>query len=58
MVKTHSQVRTKKIIYRNRLKKSPCRGKKSNLCRKKYGCKNTKRNVRKSYCRKMHNRNA
>lgn len=58
MVKTRSMTRTKKNIYRARVKASPCRGKKTDACRKKYGCKKTKKNVRKSYCRKSHNRSA
>lgn len=50
--------RTKKQIYRARVKSSPCRGKKSSRCMKKYGCKNTKKGNRKSYCRKRTNRSA
>ena len=50
--------RTKKIIYRSRVKKSPCRGKPSSSCRKKYGCKTTKSGIRKMYCRKTKNRRA
>ena len=45
MVKTRSMTRTKKSIYRVRVKTSPCRGKKTDACRKKYGCKKTKKNV-------------
>lgn len=58
MAKTRSMTRTKKSIYRARLKTSSCRGKKSNACKRKNGCKNTRKNIRKSYCRKAHNRSA
>ena len=53
---THA--RTKKHIYRSRVKSSPCRGKKSSRCLEKYGCKNTKKGRRRSYCRKRMNRSA
>ena len=52
------RARTKKAIYRSRVKSSPCRGKLRSACLKKYGCKNTKAGRRKSYCRKKMNRNA
>ena len=47
--------RTRKQIYRARVKKSPCRGRKSTRCYKKNGCKNTKSGKRRSYCRKRSN---
>jgi len=60
-VTTRSQARnarTKKQIYRARVKASQCRGKKSNRCTKKTGCKNTTAGKRRSYCRKRVNRSA
>lgn len=56
-MKTRSMTRTRKQIYRARLKSSPCRGKKT-MCRKKFGCKKTRSGQRKSYCRKRTNRHA
>lgn len=53
-----AHARTKKHIYRARVKSSPCRGKPSSGCVKKYGCKNTNKGRRKSYCRKRMNRSA
>jgi len=52
--KTRSIMRTKKQIYRSRLKTSTCRGQKR--CRIRNGCKKTKANVRPSYCRSLKNR--
>lgn len=60
MVHTRSKtakLRSKKQIYRSRVKHSPCRGQMSSACREKYGCKQTRAGTRKSYCRKMKNRN-
>ena len=60
MVQTRSKTakrRTRRQIYRSRVKHSPCRGKTSG-CREKYGCKKTKSGRRRSYCRKITNRNA
>lgn len=51
----HSLKMTRKI-YRKRVKSSSCRGKSFTKCRLKYGCKRTRGNKRKSYCRKMKNR--
>lgn len=56
-MQTRSARRTKKAIYRSRVKASPCRGQ-TEKCRIKYGCKKTRRGVRKSYCRKRSNRHA
>ena len=56
-MKTRSMRRTKRSIYRSRVKSSPCRGKTRN-CRVKYGCKKTRSGRRKSYCRKSRNRSA
>ena len=50
------KMRSRKQIYRARVKTSPCRGQTGNGCREKYGCKKTKRGNRKSYCRKRTNR--
>ena len=50
--------KTRKAIYRKRVKKSLCRGKSSELCRLKNGCKSTKSGKRKSYCRQHKNRSA
>ena len=49
--------RSKKQIYRSRVKYSPCRGQ-TEKCRKKYGCKKSRKGNRKSYCRKLLNRHA
>lgn len=57
MAVTRSMSRTKKQIYRKRVKNSSCRGKSFTACRHRYGCKRTRANKRKSYCRKMSNRN-
>ena len=58
MVKTRSQRRTQKQIYRSRVKSSPCRGKSFTKCRRKNGCKRTRAGRRKSYCRRVTNRHA
>jgi hypothetical protein len=50
--------RTKKQVYRNRVKTSPCRGKTFTTCRLKNGCKRTLVGRRKSYCRRRTNRHA
>ena len=50
------KMRTRKQIYRSRVKTSPCRGQTADGCREKYGCKKTKTGNRKSYCRKRTNR--
>jgi hypothetical protein len=52
------QRRTKRHIYRSRVKTSPCRGQIRSACLEKYGCKNTKAGRRRSYCRKKMNRRA
>jgi len=44
---------SRKAIYRSRVKSSHCRGK--TRCRLRNGCKKTRTNIRKSYCRKRHN---
>ena len=49
--------RTKRSIYRSRVKSSPCKGQ-TQQCREKYGCKKSRSGKRKSYCRKIHNRHA
>ena len=59
MVQTRSQkmkMRTKKQLYRSRVKHSPCRGQTRNACKEKYGCKKTRAGRRVSYCRKTKNR--
>lgn len=58
MAQRTRKMRTKKQVYRSRVKRSPCRGKTADGCRKKYGCKQTKSGKRKSYCRKRSNRHA
>ena len=57
-MRTRSQTRTKKQVYRARLKTSNCRGKSFTKCRLKNGCKRTKAGRRKSYCRSRKNRSA
>ena len=56
MAKTRRQHRTRKQIYRNRVKSSPCRGKSYTKCRRRDGCKRTKAGRRVSYCRRLTNR--
>lgn len=56
-MQTRSKTRTKRRIYRSRVKSSPCRGQ-TKKCRIKYGCKKTRSGRRRSYCRKSHNRSA
>ena len=61
MAQTRSKTRasrTRKQIYRSRVKTSPCRGQTKDACREKYGCKKTKSGRRRSYCRKRTNRSA
>ena len=50
-------IRSKRMIYRSRVKSSPCRGQ-TQKCREKYGCKKTHSGRRKTYCRKSQNRHA
>lgn len=50
------KLRTRKQVYRSRIKHSPCRGQTINACKPQYGCKKTKSGTRKSYCRKNKNR--
>ena len=57
-MKTRSHSRTRKQVYRSRLKTSNCRGRTVTRCRLKDGCKNTKKGSRKSYCRSRTNRSA
>jgi hypothetical protein len=58
MVKTRSMTKTRKQVYRSRVKKSHCRGKNYTACRHKNGCTRTMSGKRKSYCRKLTNRHA
>lgn len=61
MAQTRSKtanMRTRKQIYRSRVKTSHCRGKVSGKCLRARGCKNTKAGRRRSYCRKGSNRKA
>lgn len=46
---------TKRRAYRARVKTSKCRGKDFTNCRLRNGCKRTRANKRKSYCRKNKN---
>ena len=58
MVTTRSASRkaqSKKRLYRARVKSSQCRGKSWSTCRKRNGCKTTRRGSRRSYCRKSRN---
>lgn len=48
--------RTKKQIYRSRVKRSRCRGKTRTTCKAARGCASTKAGRRRSYCRKSKNR--
>ena len=48
--------RSKKAIYRARVKSSRCRG--QTRCRVRNNCKKTRSGKRKSYCRKRTNRHA
>ena len=57
-MRTRSQTRTRKQVYRSRLKKSNCRGKSFTTCRLRNGCKRTRNGRRKSYCRSRSNRSA
>lgn len=51
--------RTRKQIYKSRARKSSCKDRKRDSCRKKNGCRLTKASKkRKSYCRKLANRSA
>ena len=51
--------RTKRAIYRSRVKTSHCRGHPTlSTCVKTAGCKYTLHGIRRSYCRKKHNRRA
>ena len=55
-MQTRSMRRSKKAIYRARVKTSRCRG--QTRCRLRNGCKKTRAGKRKSYCRKRTNRRA
>ena len=57
-MQTRSMRRTRKQIYRARVKASPCRGKTFTTCRRKNGCKRTMRGRRVSYCRRLTTRHA
>lgn len=56
MVKSRSQRRTLKQLYRYRVKTSSCRGKSSTKCQRANGCKRTRAGHRRSYCRHISNR--
>ena len=49
------RAQSRKQIYRNRTKRSPCRGKTQKTCDKKYGCTLAKGRSG-TYCRRMKNR--
>lgn len=55
-MRTRSQTRTRKQIYRARVKASTCRGKSFLKCRLRDGCKRTQAGRRKSYCRSRKNK--
>ena len=57
-MRTRGQTRTRKQVYRARLKTSNCRGKSFTSCRLKNGCKRTMAGRRRSYCRSRKNRHA
>jgi hypothetical protein len=57
-MQTRSMRRTRKQVYRARVKTSPCRGKSFTTCRLKNGCKRTKAGRKVSYCRRLTNRHA
>ncbi len=57
MVQTRGMRRTKRSIYRSRVKSSHCRGQ-TRKCIKRNGCKRTASGRRRSYCRKSRNRRA
>lgn len=56
-MKTRSMTRSRKQIYRTRVKSSHCRGQ-TQKCKRRYGCQKTRRGRRRSYCRKSSNRHA
>jgi hypothetical protein len=58
MAKTRSMTRTKKQIYRSRVKSSQCRKKSFTKCRLRNGCKYTIKGKRSAYCRKSKNSHA
>ena len=55
MATTRSMRRTKKQIYRSRIKTSQCRRKSFTKCRLRNGCKYTRKGKRSAYCRKSKN---
>jgi hypothetical protein len=55
-MKTRSHTRTRKQVYRSRIRTSNCRGKSFTKCRFKDGCKRTMAGRKKSYCRSRKNR--
>lgn len=57
-MRTRSQTRSRKQVYRARLKSSNCRGRSFTRCRLKDGCKRTMSGKKKSYCRSRKNRSA
>jgi hypothetical protein len=57
-MRTRSQSRTRKQVYRARIKTSNCRGRSFTRCRLKDGCKRTMSGRIKSYCRSRKNRSA
>ena len=52
---TRSKSLSRRQVYRSRVKTSKCRGKNFTKCRLRNGCKRTRTNKRKSYCRKTRN---
>lgn len=49
------RARSRKQIYRSRVKRSHCRGRKYSRCTRKFGCSRAKGSVRR-FCRKSRNR--
>ena len=58
MVKTRRMIRSKKQIYRARVKSSVCRKLSRRECRMKDRCKTTRKGRRPSYCRSKKNHRA
>jgi len=49
------RARSRKQIYRSRMKRSHCRGRTGSRCSKKFGCSKARGTVRR-FCRKSRNR--
>lgn len=49
------RARSRKQIYRNRVKRSHCRGRKASRCTRKFGCMRA-RGTQRRFCRKSRSR--